>query len=110
MKLTKDIIKTIRETIEANDYELDYTYIGIRIQEQPFELGALDHNSVVWDDGEETDEELNGACAINHTMLDAINCEYVGDHIAIIAGDSVEYGEDAGEIIIADAEVISVIC
>lgn len=35
--------------------------------------------------------------------------EYYGDRAAIVAGNSYEYGEDDGEIIIADPVVIEII-
>ena len=34
---------------------------------------------------------------------------YFGDHIAIIGGNNMEYGEDLGEIIIKNAEVMEVL-
>lgn len=50
----------------ANNNNWDsYEKYGIRIQEQGFELGTVDHNSKVWVDGEETEDELDGICAIN---------------------------------------------
>lgn len=92
--------------------------LGIRTQEQPFELGTLDHSSVAWDDGEETGEELDGVCA---TRLDAPEVRmhasdysplmgyYFGEHVAIVAGSLCETGQDAGEVIIRDPEVIMVL-
>ena len=102
----KEDIKNIAEELSE-----EYEYVGIRIQDVPFELGALNHNSRVWVDGEETEEELNGACAISVTARgwERLVDMYYGDHIAIIVGDTAKYGEDAGEIIIEDAEVVRII-
>ena len=58
-------IAELKEMIDNNDWDIKYSRFGIRIQEQPFELGAMDHNSKVWLDEEETNEELNGVCAID---------------------------------------------
>ena len=117
MKLTGEMIRAIREAIEEQGIDMDWTYIGVRIQEEPFVLGGLDHNSHNWVDGDDTGEELDGACAIAVHELETVMRvqekamgEYVGDHVAIIAGDNVTYGEDIGEIIIQDAAVVAVIC
>ena len=107
MKLTaelKDQIKAI-----AEEYSWDYAVIAIRVQEVPFALGQIDHHSKVWVDGDETDEELNGICGTKVECLDYISGFYGGDHLAVIGGHTFEYGEDAGEVIIADAEVIEII-
>ena len=108
MALTSEMIKKINETVEELGLEDTYEYVGVRVQEVPFELGQIDHCSKVWVDGDETDEELDGICA---TMLDKLNAnEYFGNHVAIICGYSAEYGEDVGEIIISDAVVAAIIC
>ena len=58
--------------------------------------------------------ELDGACAVKfdpddessiRAALDTVKM-YSGKNLYIIAGDSMEYGNDEGEIIIRDAEVI----
>ena len=108
MLMNAEMIKNIKQTAEDMDLRYDYDYIGVRVQEVPFELGSIDHNSHVWDDGDDTGVELDGICACTLDRLGANN--YFGDHVAIICGNDVEYGEDDGEIIIRDAEVVKVIC
>lgn len=58
--------------------------------------------------------ELNGTCAVKfnpdnedsiESALEAVKI-YSGENLYIIAGDSMEYGNDDGEIIIREAEVI----
>ena len=101
----------------ADKYSDRYQYVGVRTQEEPFELGEIDHVSSVWDDGDETDEKLNGVSTTNihssalrmHTDCDPRYGFYFGDHKAIIAGDFAEYGEDPGEIIISDPVVVEII-
>lgn len=110
MKLSKETIANIRATVEEMGLEDEYEYIGVRVQEQEFEIGAIDHVSRVWIDGDETDEELNGVCATKVDAIVNLPYEYFGDHVAIICGNSAEYGEDVGEIIIEDATVVAVIC
>lgn len=58
--------------------------------------------------------ELNGTCAVKFNPDDESSIRaaletvkmYSGKNLYIIAGDSMEYGNDEGEIIIRDAEVI----
>ena len=113
--MTQDIIRKALEIAEAMELDSKYGYIGIRTQEQSFELGEMTHNSKVWDDGDETDIELDGVCCTSLSKLADIKSyqlrqvTYYGEHIAIIAGDRAEYGEDLGELIIADATVVAII-
>lgn len=103
----------IKEMITENGWDFDCEKVGIRIQEQPFELGELDHVSHIWVDGEDTGEELNGISVvnINSSVANDMFCGrgYFGDHIALIGGDLDEYGEDSGEVILKNAEVLYVI-
>lgn len=85
-----------------------YEYVGLRVQEQEFELGKIDHVSHVWDGGEDTGVELDGICVCDMDHLGANR--YYGDHAAIICGYRASYGEDPGEIIIRNAEVVKIIC
>lgn len=113
MKLNPEMIRTIRETIDQNDLDFDYGFVGIRAQEEPFELGAIDHLSHIWVDGDDTEEELDGICATNVAQFEryfGANGEYFGDHLAIIVGNNATYGEDIGELIIKDAIVAAIIC
>lgn len=109
MKLTDEMIEMLTEKAEEHFWESGKGVIGIRVQDVPFEMGALNHNSHIWDDGDDTGEELDGVCAISRDML-RYAFQYYGDHIAIIGGDYGESGEDVGEIIIRDAEVLEIIC
>lgn len=114
MKLNTAMISEIRNTIEVMNLDFEYDYIGVRVQEQPFELGKIDHMSKVWIEDVETAEYLNGICATSVDFLGLVfadcNGEYFGDHVAIICGNEAEYGTDVGEIIIRDAIVSAIIC
>ena len=100
----ENIINRIEEIKENSEYE----YIGVRVQENEFVKGEILDNSFVWVDGEMTDEELDGTCAVK--LEDAeLASGYFGDHIAVIGSNSMEYGQDLGEIIIRDAEVLEVL-
>lgn len=109
----KPTIEQIREA--AAKFADDYEVIAVRTQEEPFELGAIDHFSNVWVDGEDTGEELDGICAtmVSSPRIDMHSSEssprfgfYFGDNVAIIGGFSRTYGEDEGEVIIHDPEVL----
>ena len=110
MKLTNEIIEQVKKIAEEHD--IGYECIAIRVQEVPFELGEMDHVSHRWDDGDDTGEELDG---VSGTKISAIKeahasaAHYYGEHLAVIAGNNYTYGEDAGEVVIADPQVIAII-
>lgn len=103
-----EAIKNIMNRIEEIRNESEFEYIGIRVQEDEFTKGEILDNSYVWIDGEMTDEELDGTCAVNLDDAELAN-NYFGEHVALIAGYSAERGTDLGEIIIRNAEVIEVL-
>lgn len=105
-KVTAEMIAKVKE-LQDDPYR-EYDYYGIRVQEVPFEQGKITHNSFVWVDGEITEEELNGVCAIRADNADYIK-RYFGEYAAIIAGNKADYGYDPGEIIIEDANVIEIL-
>ena len=104
----KEAIKNIMNRIEEIKENAEYEYIGVRVQEKEFEEGEFLDNSFVWVDGEMTDEELDGTCAVRLEDAELAN-GYFGDHVAIIGSNNMEYGQDLGEIILRDAEVLEVI-
>lgn len=61
--------------------------------------------------------ELNGTCAVKfnpddeNSIIAALETVkmYSGKNLYIIAGDSMEYGNDEGEIIIREAEVLTLV-
>ena len=108
MKLTADMKKAIMEI--ADEHGWDYEIIAIRVQDVPFELGEITHASHVWDDGDDTGEELDGLCCTRVDMMSHIQGEYYGDYLSVIGGNSYEYGEDVGEVIISDPVAIEIIC
>ena len=92
----------ILNSIEAAKAEYGWDSIGIRIQEDiPFTVGPINHVSRVWIDGEETEEELPGICAISATCINIL-CKAA-------TCDVVQYGDDLGEVIMSDAEVVEVL-
>ena len=104
----KEAIESIVARVEEIKDVYDYGFIGIRVQENEFTEGEILDNSFVWIDGECTDEELYGTCALRLDDAELAN-GYFGEHVAIIAGDYGEYGADLGESIIREAEVVEVL-
>lgn len=105
----KPSIEQIREAAER--YIGEYAVVAIRTQEEPFELGEIDRLSHVWDDGDDTDEELDGlsATTVKSARIDMhaddhspIHGFYFGEHAAIVCGNDYEMGEDEGEVVIGD--------
>lgn len=95
----------------AEELYYDYEVVGIRVQEEPFRLGEMDHVSHIWDDGEDTGEELDGVCTVSSTVADRVfkMLDYYGEHVAIIAGNEYRWGQDYGEIIIRDPVVVEIL-
>lgn len=108
MMMNAEMIKNIKKVAEEMGLSWDYEFVGVRVQEQGFELGTIGHLSHVWDNGDDTGVELDGICVCSLDRMGVNN--YFGDHVAIICGNEAEYGEDDGELIIRDAEVVKVIC
>jgi len=90
--------------------------IGIRIVDDYYDdydlkIGDKLGVSYVWFDGDYTDEKLNGVSAISFDakLEDVTFKGYIGKKILVINGSIEGYGEDEGEIIVADAEIIDII-
>ena len=108
MKLTNEIIEQVKKISEEND--MDYECIAIRVQDVPFELGEMSHISHRWDDGDDTGEELDGVSGTKVSSIKAnASAYYYGEYLAVIAGNYYTYGEDAGEVVISDPQVIAII-
>lgn len=107
---------------------------GIRFDDRGFNIGDEIPNSHRFVDGIDTEEELNGTCAIlvsdetdfldyldgkldaDYGELDAYNealkASYSGKHIYLIMIDTSwgwEYGEDDNEIVMCSPEVVRII-
>ncbi len=109
--ISNEQIKAIANSIDVDKYNFDY--IGIRVQEELHEnVGDLiRHNSKVWVDGEETDEELNGVCAINAKTTQYLSKwgGYSGKVVIVIGSDYAQDGQDEEELIMKDAVILEVI-
>ena len=105
----------IFDIIESNSYE----YYGIRIEDRvEYNIGDYTNKSRIWDNGNPTENTLNGTSCIgipyNSCLEDIVRAIttagiYYGTSCYLIAGNSMEFGEDAGEYIIQNAEVVEII-
>ena len=104
--MKETIINEIKKI--AEEYNMDYEKIGIRFQDEGFELGPIDHVSNVWIDG---GEEMDGISVFDVAALKYASTKGYEwfDHIAVIGGNDYVYGEDAGELVISDPVVLSII-
>ena len=109
MRLTPDMIQRVEDIAASALY--DYEAVGVRVQDVPFAPCPMSHRSHIWDNGDDTGEELPGVSAMRWDSVNAAQRQgyYYGDHVAVIAGNSWEYGEDSGEIIIHDPVVIEIL-
>lgn len=111
MKLTDEMLEHINECEE--DLYREYDHIGVRVQEEEFVEGPIEHSSHIWVDGHDTGEELGGICAIGTfrgvKALRQLMEPYAGKHVAIIGSNVMAYGEDPCEVILFDAHVIEVL-
>jgi hypothetical protein len=95
-----------------------YEIFGIRADDRKFEIGQMLPNSFIWDDGEKTDEELGGTCAVrlydywtekyNDGAEKQAN-EYPFDNLYLIASKSAQEGNDRNELIMYEAVVVEVL-
>ncbi len=124
--MTANKINQIAEAIKKNKW--NYNYFGLRAmtlnpitgQAKKACVGEVLENSYAWEDGNPTDYELPGTCALgidawNGTeqdikqALDLIK-HYPAHQIVLIAGTSANQdAQDDREIIIHDAEVLIVL-
>ncbi len=111
---------TVREMLKLGEavtgkYGAKYNYIGVRVQDRPEKVGTkLTHVSHVWEDGEETEEEMRGVSAINAdtdpTSLSRFTLDtvYRGGYVLILGGEIEEFGQDEGEIVMERPVVLEV--
>ena len=110
MRLTPDMIQCV-EDIATSGALYNYEIISVRVQDVPFLPGPMSHRSHIWDNGADTGAELEGVSVMRWDSINEAQRHgyYYGDYAAIIVGNSWDYGEDAGEIVIHDPVVIEIL-
>jgi hypothetical protein len=88
-----------------------YYSVGLRYDSRDLQIGEELGDSYRWDDGEDTGEQLDGTCAIDASLEDAMSIiaayASMGTLYLIGAKRNAMCGEDAGEIVIPEAIVIA---
>ena len=126
-------VAEIKKAIENTEFE----FYGIRVDEMKYEVGETANNSHQLFQDPDFDEdgeliypyiedgiykgmydagELNGTCTIGFDAEDDDSIQkaidmvksYCGDFVHVLGGDYAGGGNDSGEIIISDAEVLLV--
>lgn len=82
-----------------DDGELLYPYIEDGVNKGLYDAGELDGTCTI---GFDAEDDASIAKAIEQIKM------YFGEHIHVLGGDYAEDGNDRGEIIIRDAEVLGV--
>ena len=105
---------------------LKSNFIGIRYDDNVYQVGDELENSHDWPEGNWTETELNGACAVDvmspggdYQDLDEFkkhaieqlndSNEYLNENVYLISGTSYEYGNDPNEVILSNPEVIGIL-
>lgn len=112
------IAKQIEAEIERLGYA--YNYYGLRAvaADDPIAVGECAAPSYQWVDGERTDNELAGVCAIAlpwHSDCDTADIEaalrivkgYDGARIVLLGASQRDWGEDPGEIVMENAVALA---
>ena len=108
-----DLVDIARAALERHDNMI----LALRIinDEHPdynIKSGEYCRQSYRWEDGECTDEVLDGTSAIDARMLLGYRgapTSYYGDQILVITGTDQVRGEDDCEVVINDAIVLEVV-
>jgi len=121
MKEKKDKIKKLAETMLVSDGN----YYGVRkLQEdENYEIGDIARVSFDWDYANDcrSNVKLNGTCAIGIDVDDDdqefeieyaikyVTEKYHGKQIAILKAETIDGGNDPGEVVMHNAEVIEIL-
>lgn len=107
-------VERIKEIIE----ESEFAYIGLRVDGCEYNPGDYAADSRVWDDGDVTEDTLNGTSTLwvrkddNERDIETVIAElepyeWLGGYMTVVGSFGNDgWGEDAGELIIRDAEVM----
>lgn len=116
-------MKNIYEAAIAAIQDSDFAYFGLRAADDVLAVGDTCPASRVWDNGDPTDEMLDGTSATRIALsgynddavraaleaAESANAPYHAAHHYVIAADSMEYGEDVDEVVLRNAVVVAVI-
>ena len=111
----KSIIAKKMENFDLDKYD-DYSIVSVRVSAPGFDeynlkIGDYIPDSHVWEDGTPTSEILDGASGIDARRPDLVKLveAYEGDKIFIMGGRDGYSGNDIGEIVLRDSEIIDIL-
>lgn len=108
----KQITEIAKKVMEQN---YDFDHIGLRVQESDHGTSAgeeIEHLSRHWIDGDMTDDEIDGICAIDARSAAKRVLKfgaYMGNVVLVLGSNRRAYGEDDGEIIMHNPIVLDII-
>jgi hypothetical protein len=111
----EELKKAINTIIPEEDIE-DYDAIALRWDDREFKIGEEIPVSKVWVDGDETDDYLEGTSTIGLQTYDdgwiagakvSLMSYRNYPNIYLVAGDIAELGEDDGELVLSNCEVLA---
>ena len=103
-------IVTTEMLAEAAEWQGAYAAVGVRVvdADQAPADGEVLEPSYVWVDGERTDEQLDGTCALSTRAAAALARKYAGRVVVVVGSEqSPMWGEDEGEMILRDAVALA---
>lgn len=108
-------LEKILSVIESYDGSAEA--FGLRSDDRQIQIGEIFPVSRVWDDGKATEEMLDGTSVTGFRYaedaakaLDLQMSVYnYGQPLYLVAGSVNSYGEDEGEYILEDAEVLAIL-
>lgn len=110
---TAEQLQIIASQIMDKDYYYDYDCIGLRVQEDDIDSKGdiMRHKSYVWIDGDITDDQLEGVCAVDVEDADKLSkySGYPGNYVYVLGSVRARGGNDPGEIIMINPVVLDLI-
>ncbi len=114
-----DMKSRVREIISNND---DWSDFGLRVlpyRKKPYKIGEKLKRSYQWIDNKRTRKQLRGTSVIGITQDNIDQAfrdihnpqefrEYLGNKIALVKGTRVGSGDDPGEILLDNAEIVAI--
>lgn len=109
-------LEIAKEAMDNLDYKYPRDYIALRMlpsEQDEYEVGELLPASWRWENGEMTNDKLDGTCGIGVGRISALDENdflraldkvvlYPGSRLAMLRSESVEGGADPGEVICAE--------
>jgi hypothetical protein len=101
----EEVTEAIRKVQEMDNDDI----IGIRIDKAGLPIGYTFPPSRRWEDGDPTNDILDGTSCLRINKLDRDYGGYNGNQIYAVSGRSLYEGEDPGELIIEDATIVALL-